>query len=92
MKNKDVDKFREKLNNDIDGIIENDECKEERVKPSHILLTVSIVCLVFVFGYIKGLCILIFVLGCIWFSVDEIKPSNKSKKKKDTHLAEDEFE
>lgn len=29
MKNKDVDKFREKLNNDIDNIIEEDKCKEE---------------------------------------------------------------
>ena len=59
MKNKDVDKFREKLNNDIDNIIEEDKCKEENIKPSHIFLTISIVCLVFVFGYIKGLCILI---------------------------------
>lgn len=28
MKNKDVDKFREELNNDIDNIIEDDECKK----------------------------------------------------------------
>ena len=81
MKNKDVDKFREELNNDIDNIIEDDECKKERVKPSHIFLTVSIVCLVFVFGYLKGFCILGFVLGCIWFFTDEIKPSKSSKKK-----------
>ena len=63
MKNKDIDKFREELNNDIDNIIEDDECKKERVKHSRIFLTILIVCLVF--GYLKGFCILGFVLGCI---------------------------
>lgn len=32
MKNKDIDKFREELNDDIDNIIEEDKCKEEEKK------------------------------------------------------------
>ena len=68
MKNKDIDKFREELNDDIDKIIEEDESEKEGTffKPSHLFLTISIVCLVFVFGYLKGLCIfglLLFVFG-----------------------------
>ena len=94
MKKEDVDKFRENLNNDIDKIIENNECGEENIKPSYIFLTVSIICLVYVFGYLKGFCILGFVLGCIWFYVDGNKPSKSSKKKEneDQFLTEDEFE
>lgn len=101
MKKEDVDKFRENLNNDIDKIIENNECDEENnecgeenIKPSYIFLTVSILCLIIVFGLLKGLCIFGFVTGCIWFYVDEIKPSKSSKKKenKDQFLTEDEFE
>ena len=60
MKKEDVDKFRENLNNDIDKIIENNECGEENIKPSYIFLTVSIICLVYVVGYLKGFCILVF--------------------------------
>ena len=80
MKNKDVDKFREKLNNYIDNIIEEDKCKEENIKPSHIFLTISIVCLVF--GYLKGFCILGFVLGCIWFLQMKSKYLRNRKRKK----------
>ena len=80
IKNKDIDKFREELNNDIDKIIEEDESEKERVKPSHIFLTISIVCLVF--GYLKGFCILGFVLGCIWFLQMKSKYLRNRKRKK----------
>ena len=68
MKNKDIDKFREELNDDIDKIIEEDESEKEGIffKFSHLFLTISIACLVFVFGYLKGLCIFGFVVVCIW--------------------------
>ena len=86
----DVDKFRENLNNDIDKIIENNEydeenneCGEENIKPSYIFLTVSIICLVYVFEYLKGFCILGFVLCCIWFFTNEIEIPKKPKKKED---------
>lgn len=96
MKKEDVDKFRENLNNDIDKIIEEDESEEEGTffKPSHLFLTISIACLVFVFGYLKGLCIFGFVVGCIWFFTDEIEIPKKPKKKENTDkiLTEDEFE
>ena len=98
MKKEDVDKFRENLNDDIDKIIEEDESEKEDTfyepKLSHLFLLFSIVCLVFVFGYLKGLCILGFVIGCIWFFTDEIEIPKKPKKKEDTDkiLTEDEFE
>lgn len=82
MKKEDVDKFHENLNNDIDKIIENNECDEENIKPSYIFLTVSIICLVYVFEYLKGFCILGFVLGCIWFFTNEIEIPKKPKRKK----------
>lgn len=86
MKNKNIDKFREELNDDIDKIIEEDESEKEGTffKPSHLFLTISIVCLVFVFGYLKGLCIFGFVVICIWFFTDEIEILKKSKKKENT--------
>ena len=96
MKKEDVDNFRKELNVDIDKIIEDDESEKEGTlfKPSHLFLTISIVCLVFVFGYLKGLCIFGFVVGCIWFFTDEIEIPKKPKKKenKDQFLTEDEFE
>ena len=96
MKNKDIDKFREELNDDIDKIIEEDESEKEGTffKPSHLFLTISIVCLVFIFGYLKGLCIFGFVVVCIWFFTDEIEILKKSKKKENTDkiLTGDEFE
>ena len=98
MKKDDVDKFRKDLNNDIDKIIEEDESEKEDTfyepKLSHLFLLISIVCLVFVFGYLKGLCIFGFVVGCIWFFTDEIEIPKKPKKKenKDQILTEDEFE
>ena len=38
MKNKDIDKFREELNDDIDKIIEEDKSEKEGTffKPSHL--------------------------------------------------------
>lgn len=96
MKKEDVDKFRKELNDDIDKIIEDDESEKEGTffKLSHSFLTISIACLVFVFGYLKCLCIFGFVVVCIWFYVDKNEPSNKLKKKENTDqiLTEDEFE
>lgn len=96
MKKEDVDKFRNELNDDIDKLIEDDESEKEVAlfKPSHLFLTISIVCLVFVFGYLKGFCIFGFVVGCIWFFTDEIEIPKKPKKKEDIDqiLTEDEFE
>lgn len=94
MKKEDVNKFRENLNDDIDKIIEEDESEKE-YKPtsnSYIFLSISIICLIIVFGLLKGLCIFGFVIGCILLYED--KPFNKSKKKenKDQFLTEDEFE
>ena len=66
MKNKDIDKFREELNDDIDKIIEEDESEKEGTffKPSHLFLTISIVFLYLdilkVFVY---LVLLLFVFG-----------------------------
>ena len=70
MKNKDIDKYREELNDDIDKIIEEDESEKEGTffKPSHLFLTISIV----------WSCI------CIWFFTDEIEILKKSKKKENT--------
>lgn len=81
MKNKDIDKFREELNDDIDKIIEEDESEKEGTffKPSHLFLTISIVCLVF--GYLKGLCI---------FGSSQMK--SKKKENTDKILTGDEFE
>ena len=96
MKKEDVDKFRENLNNDIDKIIEDNECDEEckPTRPSYIFLSISIICLIIVFGLLKGLCIFGFVTGCILFYVDKNESSSKPKKKenKDHFLTEDEFE
>lgn len=97
MKKEGVDKFRENLNNDIDKIIENNECDEEYYKhtrPSYIFLSISIICLIIIFGLLKGLCIFGFVTGCILFYVDKNELSNKLKKKEnaDQILTEDEFE
>ena len=97
MKKEGVDKFRKNLNNDIDKIIENNECDEECYKPtrpSYIFLSISIICLIIIFGLLKGLCIFGFVTGCILFYVDKNEPSNKLKKKENTDqiLTEDEFE
>lgn len=66
---KDVDKFYKKLNDDIDKIIEDDESEKEVAffKPSHLFLTISIVCLVFGYLKLKGLCIFVFVIRWIWF-------------------------
>lgn len=96
MKKEDVDKFRENLNNDIDKIIENNEC-DEKYKPtslSYIFLSISIICLIIVFGLLKGLCIFGFVTGCILFYVDKNELFDKPKKKENTDqiLTEDEFE
>lgn len=96
MKKEDVDNFRKELNVDIDKIIEEDKSEKEGTffKPSRLFLTISIMCLVFVFGYLKGFCIFGFVVGCIWFFTDEIEISKKPKKKEDIDqiLTEDEFE
>lgn len=96
MKKEDVDNFRKELNVDIDKIIEEDKSEKEGTffKPSHLFLTISIMCLVFVFGYLKGFCIFGFVVGCIWFFTDEIEIPKKPKKKEDIDqiLTEDEFE
>lgn len=96
MRKEDVDKFRKELNDDIDKIIEDDESEKEGTffKPFHLFLTISIACLVFVFGYLKGLCIFGFVVGCLWFITDEIEIPKKPKKKENTDkiLTEDEFE
>ena len=45
MKNKDIDKFREELNDDIDKIIEEDKSEKEGTffKPSHLFLTISLI-------------------------------------------------
>ena len=78
MKKEDVDKFRENLNNDIDKIIENNECGEENIKPSYIFLTVSIICLVYVFGYLKGFCIRLYLVLCRWKqTIEEFKKERK---------------
>ena len=96
MKKEDVDKFRKELNDDIDKIIEDDKSEKEVAffKPSHLFLTILIVCLVFIFGYLKCLCIFGFVVVCIWFFTDEIEILKKSKKKENTDkiLTGDEFE
>ena len=51
-------------------------------------LTISIVCLVFVFGYLKlkGLCIFVFVVRWILFFIDEIEIPKKPKKDTDKIL------
>ena len=79
MKKEDVDKFRKNLNDDIDKIIEDDESEKGGTffKPSHLFLAISIACLVFVFGYLKSLCIFNFVVGCIWIFKEEIKIPKK---------------
>lgn len=98
MKKEDVDKFRKELNDDIDKIIEDNESEKEVAlfKPSHLFLTISIVCLVFafVFGYLKlkGLCIFVFVVRWILFFIDEIEIPKKPKKDTDKILMGDEFE
>lgn len=94
MKKEDVNKFRENLNNDIDKIIENNEC-DEKYKPtshSYIFLSISIICLMIVFGPLKGLCIFGFVTGCILLYEDESSNKSKKKENKDQFLTEDEFE
>lgn len=94
MKKEDVDKFRENLNNDIDKIIENNECDKEYKPTSHsyIFLSISIICLIIVFGLLKGLCIFGFVTGCILLHEDESSNKSKKKENKDQFLTEDEFE
>jgi len=45
-------------NDDIDKIISEDESeKEDTFKPSQLFLTISSICLMLVFGSLKGLCI-----------------------------------
>ena len=95
MKKEDVDKFRKELNDDIDNIIEDDESEKEGTffKLSHLFLTISIVCLIFVFGYLKGLCVfglLLDVFGSLQMKLKYLR----NRKKEDTEevLTEDEFE
>ena len=96
MKKEDVDKFRKELNDDIDKIIEDDESEKEYKPTSHsyIFSSISIICLIIVFGLLKGLCIFGFVTGCILFYVDKNELFDKPKKKENTDqiLTEDEFE
>ena len=86
--------YQERLNKAKELVAQSKKCKKKMsmFKYINIACIISIICLMIVFGPLKGLCIFGFVTGCILLHEDESSNKSKKKENKDQFLTEDEFE